>query len=210
MPPSFPPRLLHTSVLQPSLQIILDRFVKEIKSARMKDIERILFVLGLYDYETPDFKKRQLCALALEELHLRVDEIAQHPKTLPQTLSYLALNGIQLPMELVSCALNQEFLDMTYGKNYFRYGREIVFMDSYVELFYGDLYTGNRMKKGKKDYLCNMSADYIPQRNGPYKLTKASLLLLEMFEACEEVTGNAKMCHPLPHFQRPGKQVHWI
>lgn len=187
-----------------SLSIIVHRFVNEIDKARLKDIERISFIIGLYDFKTPEKLEHKLCQLILRELETRIDEIALYPRALSQTLSYLALiDPCYCSPEMISTCLNPEFLLAAYGKNYYKYGRDILFLDSFAEIFYGDTYKGNRMIKRVKDYLSNISIDYLPNPEKREKMTFSNRILLEVFEACEEVYGKSRMYHPLPHFQRP-------
>lgn len=189
---------------EPSLKLIVQRFANEIHKARLKDIERISFIIGLYDFTTPDGLERKMAEMILTELENRIDEIAQYPRAYGQTLSYLALiDPSYVTPEMLSTIFHPDFLHTTYGKNYYRWGREVIFLDSFAEVFYGNSYKGHRMPKRIKNYLTNISIDYLPNPEKRGKLTFSNRILLETFDACQEAFGRSRMYHPLPHFQRP-------
>lgn len=188
-----------------SLTIVVKRFISELKSARIKDIERVCFVMGLYDFRTSEGIEKKLCEMVCDELQERVDEIAKYPKCLSMTLSYLALIGNgYVTKDLLNICLNPDFLRLAYGKESYYYGREITFLDSYAEIHFEN-YQGHRLPKKVKDYLCNSTIDYLPDRVKTKKLTKSNQIVLEIYEACDEIFGHCRMYQPLPHFQRPGK-----
>uniref|UniRef100_A0A336M7Y5 CSON011754 protein n=2 Tax=Culicoides sonorensis TaxID=179676 RepID=A0A336M7Y5_CULSO len=187
-----------------SLKIIVKRFYDEIDNARLKDIERICFVIGLFDFKFSDGLERKLAELILNELKKRVDEIALYPKALSQTMSYIALiDPCYVSKEMLNICLNPEFLKSAYGKNYYNYGREVIFLDSFAEVFYGNNYKGHRLVKRIKNYLTNISIDYIPDPSRRQKLTFSNRLLLEVFESCKDIFKYSRIYHVLPHFQRP-------
>lgn len=176
----------------------------------MKDIERLLFVIGLYDFSTPDNKEKKFFELVNKEIPNRIEEIFMHPKSFAQTLCYLIYCGEKVSEEMINCCLNPDFLAMAYGANFFNLGREILFIDSYIEIFLKDSYTGNRIDKKKKDYLCNTLIDFTPNKQQQKKLTKSDQILLEIYNCIEEMFDFALIGHPLPHFQRPGEEFLYL
>lgn len=189
---------------QESLEIIIQRFIDDIQDARMKDLERISFIMSLYDFSHLYNKEKILIDKILKDLTRRVVEIAEHPKTLPLTISYLLMCTKDVPSELLNCCLNPEFLKNTYSTSIMSYGREILNIDSFIEIYKPD-WSGYRFDTKTKTVLCNLTQDNLP----PYKtnLSKSDRLLSDIFNTLKELYEHVQIAHPLPHFQRPGKSL---
>lgn len=114
---------LHISLLGTNLQYchedliekIVRRFNQDIKQVRLKDIERISFVLGLFDFKTKSGIERELLGKIIEELKLRIDEILNHPRCFPSTAHYLSLCGFH-DEEIIKSILKEDFITFAYGK----------------------------------------------------------------------------------------------
>lgn len=102
---------LHTELLK---EIVL-RFSKELKSTRLKDMERISFVISLFDFKPEGAMVEELLKNIIEELKLRVDEIVQYPKCFPATVHYLSIFGVY-DEEFIKSVLKEKFIDFAYGK----------------------------------------------------------------------------------------------
>lgn len=99
---------------------IVQRFVNEIESSRLKDLERLAFALSLYNYEhktEPSIYKLIAKELCRSE---RAQEIQQHPKCLSCCLHYLSLQKIYLNEE-ISKVLDKSFIRNVYGMLSYKY-----------------------------------------------------------------------------------------
>lgn len=184
-----------------SLNLILERFYRDLKNTRLKDIERLSFVLGLYDFETESGIEKDLCVEFLKELKCRVPEITRHPRCFVSCLHYLTLKGFY-DIELISSVLDDKFLKMAYNNND-NLGREVFCLDSFAQINLPS-YSGNRLSDKKRRTMGKLLSHYIPTRNGKFKLSTTDRMLLEIMEATEL---NYKFCHVthvLPHYDRPG------
>jgi hypothetical protein len=93
---------------------IVQRFVNEIESSRLKDLERLSFVLSLYNYEhkmEPSIYKLIAKELCRSE---RAQEIERHPRCLSCCLHFLSLQKIYLNEE-ISNVLDKNFIHAAYG-----------------------------------------------------------------------------------------------
>lgn len=97
------------------LEMILKKYDEKLKEARLKDIERIAFIMGLFDIKTKSGVEKSLLKKINEELKIRIQEIMRHPKCLASTAHYLSVCGVYDP-ELISSALNEEFVKYAYGE----------------------------------------------------------------------------------------------
>lgn len=93
---------------------IVQRFLNEIRSARLKDLERLAFALSLYNYEHK--MEPSIYKLIGEELcrSERTQEIQKFPKCLPCCLHYLSLQKVYLTEE-ISKVLDKSFICDVYG-----------------------------------------------------------------------------------------------
>lgn len=93
---------------------IVQRFVNEIESCRLKDLERLAFALSMYNYKHK--MEPSIYNLIAQELcrSERTEEIKQYPKCLSCCLHYLSLQGIFLKEE-ISKVLDINFIHDIYG-----------------------------------------------------------------------------------------------
>jgi hypothetical protein len=93
---------------------IVQRFLNEIRSARLKDLERLAFALSLYNYEHK--MEPSIYKLIGEELcrSERTQEIQKVPKCLPCCLHDLSLQKVDLTEE-ISKVLDKSFICDVYG-----------------------------------------------------------------------------------------------
>lgn len=194
-------QLCHNETIEP----ILHRFKDEVPNIRLKEIERISFVMGLFYLQDSlpiaDLLSREI----LTNLKTRVDEIMKHPRCLPSCLQYLAYSGYA-DTELISSVLDERFCDMAYGRNV-TLGRELFGLDSYARINLKDSYKGLLLEDKRRRTMGKLLVHYIPRRDGEFKLSATDKILVEIKEAVERVTGECHMAHVLPHYDRPGKCV---
>lgn len=193
----------HTQIChQKCIERIIDRFNSDIKSLRLKDFERIAFVLGLYDFESESRLEEKLCQNILDEVKNRVDDIVKYPKCLPLCLHFLTMKGYH-DAEMINVVLNKPFLELSYGQN-INYEREIFSLDSYAQINLKDTYKGNLLSDKSRKCMGKMLSQFIPNRSGKFKLSATDKILLELKETSEEMFKHSYIMQALPHFDRPG------
>lgn len=114
---------LHIALLGTNLQFIdqtlmeciVQKFNTNIKETRLKDIERIAFALGLFDFKTETGSEKEFLQNILAELKLRIDEIMKYPKCFAGTLHYLTFKGVY-DEEMISSVLKEDFINFAYGE----------------------------------------------------------------------------------------------
>lgn len=117
---------LHVAILGSNLQIFHEESLRgisqkiaenvtDVKSVRLKDMERLLLVLTMFNYEPrtkPDIFEATVAELRRTE---RGHEFARHPRCLPSTLLYLSMRKVYC-YDLMSNVLDANFVTDTYGK----------------------------------------------------------------------------------------------
>lgn len=202
---------LHVLLLGTDMQVchsdiveaILHRFDKDVPGTRLKEMERISFALGLFDFKSKCGIEKTISEKILAELKNRVPEIMKYPKCLPSTLHYLSYRGF-VDAELISSVLDEQYLGLAYGRNA-NLGREVFCLDSYVQIYMKDTYNGNRLLEKRRKTMGKILCHYIPERGGTFKTSATDKILLEIKETAEMLFGSCHMAHVLPHFDRPGK-----
>lgn len=114
--------LLGTGSLQhchpESLKKVTDKLVTNISNPekiRLKDIERILLALTLFDYDpktTPDIFKE--CFIEIHKESRLAEEI-KYVRCLISTLYYLSIKNIY-SYELMNKVLDKDYIDTNFGK----------------------------------------------------------------------------------------------
>lgn len=183
-------------------EIILHRYYKDIKSTRLKELERISFVMGLFNFQSKSGIERDLSEAILKELKDRIPEIIQYPRCLPACLHYLTLKGCH-DTELISSVLDENFMNRTYGKNR-TLGREIFALDCFTKINLKNEYTGNQLSEKRLRTMGKLFCHYIPTRDSEYKLSNSDRILVEMFETINQIYTHSHIAHLLPHYERPG------
>ncbi|XP_055537428.1 uncharacterized protein LOC129725511 [Wyeomyia smithii] len=192
---------------QPCIEAIIERFTKDIKFLRLKDMERIAFIVAHYNMMLPDKKDLKLLQTILQELSSRIPEITQYPKSYLALLNFLSLRDVY-NVDLIAAAFEPRFLYLTYGKNLGGGGREIIGLDSYLRINLRDgEYAGNHFPEKSFKVVAKLTQDYIP--DSAYRLTKSDRMLLEIQETFQKRFTFAHIIHLLPHYQRPDVVVLW-
>lgn len=94
---------------------VIVKFNANLKEARLKDIERITFAMGLFDFKSASGIEKELQRNIVEELKLRVDENLSHPKSFSAVVYFLTLCGQPEP-EFIKTVLRNEFVTFAYGE----------------------------------------------------------------------------------------------
>lgn len=184
-------------------EIVLQRFHKELPKMRLKELERVSFVMGLYNFESKSGIERVLGEAILKELKNRIPEIIQYPRCLPACLHYLTLRGHH-DAELISSVLDPNFIDRAYGKNR-TLGREIFALDCFTKINLKNVYTGHSLTEKRLREMGKFFCHYIPSRDSGYKLNNSDRILVELAETINQIYTHSHMAHVLPHYERPGK-----
>ena len=114
---------LHIAILGTNLQYchqeliesIVTRYHDNIEKVRLKDIERLTFALGLFDFKTTSGIEQKLLLKIIGELKSRLDEVVSHPKCLASTAHYLTTCGIH-DVEIIKSVLSEKFVNFAYGE----------------------------------------------------------------------------------------------
>nr|XP_019530042.2 uncharacterized protein LOC109401889 [Aedes albopictus] len=192
---------------QASLEVIIERFTKDIQLLRLKDMERIAFIIGHFNMTIPDQKDIALLKAIIEELPNRIQEITQYPKSYLSLLNFMTLKEIYSE-PLITAAFEKRFLFMTYGRNVAGAGREVISLDAFLRINLKNAnYTGNYFPQKPFKVVAKLTQDYVPSRE--YRLTKSDRMLLEIQSAFQSRHQFAHIIHLLPHFQRPDVILLW-
>uniref|UniRef100_A0A182Q0T6 RAP domain-containing protein n=1 Tax=Anopheles farauti TaxID=69004 RepID=A0A182Q0T6_9DIPT len=183
-----------------SLELIVQKFLPAVSTLRLKDMERIAFVLAHGNVSLPGACDTHLLQAILAELPNRVQEIVQYPRCYIALLHFLALRHVY-DAGFVSGAFEQRFLQLAYGRNIAGAGREAVALDAFTAINL-PVYDGNRFPPQAFRLVCKLTQDYLPNPN--YKLTKSDRMLLDIQETFGGMVGEpCRIMHLLPHYQRP-------
>lgn len=186
-----------------SLELIIVRFYNELSDARLKDMERICFIISLYDFETKSKLENLLFENIMKELKIRVNEIVQHPRAYMNCLHYLTLKGFA-DHELISSALDTKFLKLAYGRN-LMLGQETFQLDTYTRINLNGQYSGNQLSDEKLRKMGKILVHYIPEHNSGFSKSNADRITLEVKDTLELLSHYPVLIHGLPQFDRPGK-----
>lgn len=183
-----------------SLTLILEKFNREIDSARLKDFERIAFVMGLHNFQSESGIEKELCANILIQLKNKVSEIIQYPRCFPACLHYLTLNGFS-DDELLSTIFENNFIEHAFGKGSLL-GREMFALDSYTRINLKDCYTGKRLDVKYIKGMGKLFSHYLPDDKGKFKLSATDKMLVDVKKTVQDLFGEAFIVHALPHYER--------
>lgn len=198
-----------------SLNGISQKFIDNRTSARLKDLERLTFVLTEYRYQPKT--TIPIFDFIIDELRSprRKEEIDTHGKSLLRTLSFLAIMEIY-PVDLIHRGFDKDFLDSNYGKSLkFKFrtpnsedsAREIITLKYSIDVELNE-YNGNMVEQDICQALVNRFTDYVPEPGGKFSLNAAEKQMLEVILLLQKMRNGKKYVHGdhlLPHFQRAGK-----
>lgn len=179
---------------------IIKRFAQDYKDGRLKDYERIAFVMALFDIQTEDSKK--LCKSILEEIPDRKEEIIKYKRCYPSLLNYLSICG-HYDKEMISVALTQKFYEAAYGQNLLL-GRDIFCLDAFTQIELKGQYEGEVLTEKNRRNYAKLLFNYIPEQGTKYKLSVSDRCLMETKAALDNIYGSqcTVLENILPHFDR--------
>ncbi|KAG5883757.1 hypothetical protein JTB14_023178 [Gonioctena quinquepunctata] len=192
----------HNATLERVSQKVVQN-ITDNEKIRLKDMERMLNVLSMFDYNpktTPDIFQSSLA-----ELHKtsRIEEQVKYPRCLPCALNYLSLRNIY-SHELMDKVLDTEFIEQTYGKSARMLPRELLSLDCSIDIECPG-YKGNRLAPRLKYKGAKWLTEYIPSHDQWKKISAADKLFLDTVATLKTIADDEKFMfinHVLPHFSR--------
>uniref|UniRef100_A0A1B0FIJ7 RAP domain-containing protein n=1 Tax=Glossina morsitans morsitans TaxID=37546 RepID=A0A1B0FIJ7_GLOMM len=184
------------------IECVLKRFERELEQTRLKDLERICLVMGLFNIKTPTGIEKTLCTRVLDMLNNRIDEILKYPTCFLNCLHYLTLCGFY-NQEMLAAALDEKFLKHACGSN-LAMNRNVFHLDTFVKVNLKDEnYLGPQLAEKHRKIMGKMLTYYIPERNSKYKVSATDNILLEIKEIISTVLPHNTLKHILPNYERP-------
>lgn len=184
------------------LEIITERFLKNINSIRLKDIERICYVLSKFDFVSESKIEIEWFKTVLLELPNRIDETKRFIRLLPNCLRCLAQRGFYCN-QLLSKVLSKEFLKTTYDTPA-GYAKEILFLDSFVKINLRNVYEGPQLSDEERAVVASKFCK--PVVSNTMTGGQSHTTQLDVWKTIKEVYQHPKFAHALPHFSKSG----WI
>ncbi|KAH8287227.1 hypothetical protein KR054_004706 [Drosophila jambulina] len=178
---------------------ILLRFERELEGARLKDVERICLVMGLFNMTTASGVETRLAKRLPDLLRQRLDEILRHPRCFTNCLQFLTMRGIH-DMELLEVALSPRFLQHAYRTGL--PGREYFHLDAFARILGPEEYQGPLLSERQLQQMGRLYTQYIPERDGRFRLNSTDRILLEIREAASLLHRHLSFKHVLPHYER--------
>ncbi|KAJ8967049.1 hypothetical protein NQ314_003166 [Rhamnusium bicolor] len=189
-----------------TLQKVSEKIVKDIsivEKVRFKDIERLLNVLSMFDFDPktePDVYKAAYIELHRNE---RLEELILYPRCLPSALNYLSLRNIY-SHELMNRILDIEYINGIYGKGSKYLPRDLFSLNASIDIECPE-YTGNRLPVQLKYKAAKWLTDFIPTYDQHTKITATDKLILDIIDRVKDIVKDEKLIyvdHVLPHFSR--------
>ncbi|XP_022902864.2 FAST kinase domain-containing protein 5, mitochondrial isoform X3 [Onthophagus taurus] len=204
---------MHLALLGTGLQIFnktaltkicekLSKSIHDKETIRIKDIERLLLTLTMFDFKPKVSTTNDIYDLLLREFYnpARQGEIESHPKCLPCSLLFLAIRNIY-PEDLIDGVLNPDFLKKTYGKQFLDVPRELYSLDMCLEIERPN-YKGNRIPKDKRRRCAKVFIERLPKKEKK-SMNAADRLIHDVLDSCLKVTGDSNkvfLGHIIPQY----------
>ncbi|XP_046395478.1 uncharacterized protein LOC124162849 [Ischnura elegans] len=201
-------QLMHEGVMD----VIAEKFLAEMKDCRIKDIERLAFIMTLFNYNpktNPSIYEAMVTEIRERVAEREIDstkwqEIDDYGECFLRFLSYLIFQHI-FPLDLIEKAMNSDFIKKSYGKNVNDIGREVFMLDISLEILFPEQmkYRLNPELRGKlsRKFLAHSSRFSKGKR-----LSAGDRLLIDVFDNVKLLSGSADgvfLDHILPQFERP-------
>nr|CAI5862396.1 unnamed protein product [Callosobruchus analis] len=192
----------HTKTLQRVSEKMLTS-INDKNKIRLKDIERILNILTMFNYDPktePDIF--QCC---YKEIHSseRVNEVIKYNRCLISALHYLSYKNMY-SYQLMDKVLNVEYITEVYGKSAKNVPRELFSLDCSIDIDCSD-YNGNRLPKQLRYKAAKWVTEFTPTKDQIKKISAADQLILDTIDVTRNIVGGNNFLvidHILPHFPR--------
>lgn len=200
--------LLGTATLtfhQECLNQIANSVVNNISNARMKDLERLTFAFGTFNFipqTTPPFFESVLNELRNPE---RSKEIDKYGRSFASCVAYMSFVGIY-PLDLINRILDEKFLNQFYKKGIYTYGREILTVHNIVEIFFNDKDV-NRLNSKTVSILAKKYTDYVPNEKYQKHFNISEQMMIDVIQNLKKSRGDDYVIadHIICHYQRGGR-----
>ncbi|XP_011297761.1 uncharacterized protein [Fopius arisanus] len=185
-----------------AMDAIMNKLVeKGLSDARLKDIERLLFCLMIFNYP----KEFPLYELALKELRnpVRTTERQKFAVTYACSLMYLSHVNIY-PLDIIGRIMNHEYIKQIYKNNAFKVGREYLTLESGLKIEVPE-YKGPFLPERIYNFLARRYASDVVWREDPSdRVQTYHKFLFEVVHYLKEMVGekNLFIDQVLPQFQR--------
>uniref|UniRef100_A0AAR5Q8N4 FAST kinase-like protein subdomain 2 domain-containing protein n=2 Tax=Dendroctonus ponderosae TaxID=77166 RepID=A0AAR5Q8N4_DENPD len=177
------------------------KIVEDVANIRLKDIERMLNVLTMFNFDP--ITKPDIYNLLFEEIHKdrRLSEINMYPNCLPSALHYFSLRGIY-SYELMNRILDPEFISITFGKTPKLLPPALLSLDCCIDIECPD-YKANRLTASTRYKAAKWQTEWAPSNAQFKKITAKQRLFLEILDTVKDIVGQEEFVHVnhvMPHF----------
>lgn len=182
---------------------IIERFNSELKTARLKDIERLIFVFSCLNIDP----NNSIYKNVIEELRTtwdtsRASEISKFPYVASRLLGFLAVLGIY-PTDLIKHVMSPEYIHASSKGNYHVLSREYCVLDYGLKVEVPE-YDGPFLKPSLLTFLERKHFQYSSKSST--EKSRSNVLLTSVLETCKELfntMSNISVIRPLPHYLLP-------
>lgn len=173
------------------LELIVERMVDHVDKMRFKDLERICFVISLFDY------KSNATTALLQKIsrHLLTVEKYSYFDCVIRCIDYMHRCGVYEP-KLINWALDPKTIAEAYSEKNSSNRRELLNIDMFTKINLASKYRGTQLMNSE-------IVDMVGERIGRSKKKWAHLQQIE--EALKDSGRNCVVAHPLPHHSMPSR-----
>ncbi|XP_025163347.1 uncharacterized protein LOC105183367 isoform X2 [Harpegnathos saltator] len=177
---------------------IIKRVNNELTSARIKDLERLIFFCTSFNIDSSN----KIYHNVIEELRdswytRRAYEIDQYPHMFSRILGYLSLVNIY-PKDLIERIMMPSYIHKLVSRKYYHVSREFFVLNNSLRVEVPD-YNGPFLQPSLHNYLLKK---YFLNLQSP-ESSKGNMLLMHVLQTCQDMFNNTSdimLFQPLPHF----------
>lgn len=179
---------IKTRIFQPELlTLVAQRFNKEIKDARIKDMERLVLALTCFNF-TPDIQPN-IFQTIVEEIRSeeRRPELEKYQKSLANLLQYLSVVNVY-PKDLIALIFDPENLKTTYGARAYNLDHPLLVIDLNIDTEVPD-YTGPRLDDKSRAIIAKGYLHPISE-SSDRQLSSRQTFMIEIMDTCKQIFGS--------------------
>lgn len=180
------------------IEMIVHRFISHINELRLKDMERIVWVLAVFDFKSTTGASIKLLEAIVNELPKRFAEIHKYTQSYIMCTYYLALRGFA-NTNLIAYCLTPAHLDKVYGKIWY-YPRELLFLDSYTRINLKNVYAGHQLNIAQRKIL----TERLRNEAAEGELNNIAKLEANVVASVRKLYTYFILGHALPHYANTG------
>lgn len=178
------------------LEVIVQRFAENIDKMRFKDMERICFVIAMFNYKS----KATTRLLQRISQHLLTVEKYGYLDSVIRCVDYLHRCGMYEP-KLIEWALDKKTISDAYSEKENTNRSELLRIDMYAGINFANEYKGPRLSD--KDRATIAQKRIVD--------TKEDWSQLKQIEKMLKLTGrHCSVANILPHYTTPGEFTVWL